>query len=343
MKKLLFSLVIAATAITANATVRTVNNGTVGAGQFTSVQLAVDASAVGDTIYVHGSQTSYGNVTLNKRLVLIGAGHNVTGTQFNFKTQLGQILLSQGNSTTLPTGSTIKGIEFISVGGAGGSLSVNNITIERNYHTGGGGAIMIIGTGWILRNNFISSVSINNFRNTIISNNVFSDYITSSNQPSVIITNNIFLNGAYISSVSYATITNNIFINPAYANFNGSQNTWNKNIMIYSDSANYKTFPPANNTGVGNLNTVDEQFTETIPLDISLQKATAQDWILLATSIGYKYGTDGTDVGIYGGSYPMPNMTGAPNIPQVTSMDLQNSVIPQNGTLSIELKARGQK
>lgn len=113
--------------------------------------------------------------------------------------------------------------------------------------------------------------------------------------------------------------------------------------MIYSDPANYKTFPPANNTGVGNLNTVDEQFTTTIPLDISLANAPKQDWILATTSIGFKYGTDGTDVGIYGGSYPMPNMTGAPNIPQITSMDIQNSVIPQNGTLSIELKARGQK
>jgi hypothetical protein len=39
----------------------------------------------------------------------------------------------------------------------------------------------------------------------------------------------------------------------------------------------------------------------------------------------------------------MPNMTGAPNIPQITSMDLQNSVIPISGTLNIELKARGQQ
>jgi hypothetical protein len=343
MKKLLFSLVIAAAAITANATVRTVNNGTVSAGQYTTVQAAVDVSKAGDTIYIHGSQTTYGDVTLNKRLVLLGAGHNLTGTQFNFRTRLNYIYFSQGNSTTLPTGSTIKGISSYGVYGSGGSLPVNNITLERNYFDGGGGPTYVLGTGWICRNNFMSYISINNFKNTIISNNVITNRITASNQPSVIITNNIFLNSAYFGSISYATVTNNIFLNPAYQNFSGTQNTWNKNIMIYSDPANYKTFPPANNTGVGNLNTVDEQFTTTIPLDISLANAPKQDWILATTSIGFKYGTDGTDVGIYGGSYPMPNLTGAPNIPQITSMDIQNSVIPQNGTLSIELKARGQK
>ena len=151
MKKILLSLVFAAIATSAHATIRTVNNGTVGAGQYTSVQTAVDASAVGDTIYIHGSQTSYGNVTLNKRLVLIGAGHNITGTQFNFKTLLDNILLSQGNSTTLPTGSTIKGINFGSIYGSGGTLPVNNITLERNYISS---YASILGTGWILRNNF---------------------------------------------------------------------------------------------------------------------------------------------------------------------------------------------
>ncbi|MWB93603.1 hypothetical protein GON26_04475 [Flavobacterium sp. GA093] len=342
MKKIYFLFVLAVTTITANATIRTVNNGSVGAGQYTSVQNAVDASTAGDTIYIHGSQTNYGDVTLNKRLVLIGAGHHVTGTQFNFPTLLGNIYLSQGNSTTLPTGSTIKGIHFPFIGGSGGSLSVNNVTLERNYIYS---AATILGSGWICRNNFVNYFNVDNYKNTIISNNIISNSsVYYSDKPSVIITNNIFLNGAHFYTVKYATITNNIFIEPSldYEIYN-SQNTWNKNIMIYADPANYKTFPPANNTGVGNLNTVDAQFTSTIPLNITLEDATKHDWTLLATSIGFKYGTDGTDVGIHGGSYPSPNTSGATNIPQITSMDLQNSVLPQNGTLNIEFKAKGQQ
>lgn len=343
MKKIYFSLVIVLTAIASNAqTIRTVNNGSVGAGQYTSVQAAIDDSAEGDIVYIHGSQTTYGDVTLNKRIVLIGAGHHVTDTQFNFPAKLGTIYLSRGNSTTLPTGSVIKGLYLSAVAGQGGALAVNNITLERNYinsHT------TIIGTGWIIKNNFLSYVDVGNFKNVIISNNIFSSYINNSNQPSVIITNNIFLNNGYFSYVDYATITNNIFIEPNDPNdyFRGTQNTYNKNIFIYADPANYKTFPPAGNVGVGNLNTTAAQFTATIPLNISLDNATKQDWTLLPTSIGFKYGTDGTNVGIYGGSYEMPNTTGATTIPQITAFELENSVIPQNGTLKIELKARGQQ
>ncbi|REG92976.1 right-handed parallel beta-helix repeat-containing protein [Flavobacterium aquicola] len=342
MKKIYLLFVLAVTTFTANATTRTVNNGSVGAGQYTSVQTAVDASAVGDTIYIHGSQTAYGDVTLNKRLVLIGAGHHVKGTQFDFATELGVIYLSRGNSTTLPTGSTIKGIEFSYIYGSGGSLDVNNITLERNYITNASSDV--VGNGWILRNNFIAGLRILDFKNIIISNNIVGNYIYNSTKPSVIITNNIFLNGAWISQMDYSTITNNIFIEPlAFSYFTGKQNTWNKNIFIYADPANYKNFPPSGNTGVGNLNTVNAQFTTTIPLNITLEDATKHDWTLLASSIGFKYGTDGTDIGIHGGSYPSPNNTGATNIPQITSMDIQNSVLPQNGTLSIEFKAKGQQ
>lgn len=340
MKKILLSLVLAVTAISANATVITVNNGSVTAGQYTTIQPAVDAAKAGDTIYVHGSVTSYGDVTLNKRVVLLGAGHHLKGTQYNLSSKLSNIYLSQGNSTTLPTGSIIKGFEFGSLTTSGGSLLVNNITIERNYCS----YLTVYGSGWIIKNNIGYSISCADNKNLIISNNVL-NYVASSSQPSVIITNNIFRSGCYLNNVSYANIANNIFIEPGqnYGATNGSQNTWNKNIMIYADPANFKTFPPAGNTGVGNLNTIDDQFTDVIPLNVTSNDVPNYNWNLLTTSLGYKYGTDGTDNGIFGGSYPMPDLTGATNIPQMTSMDILNSVIPQNGTLSIDFKAKGHK
>lgn len=344
MKKTLLSMLGATTLVlSAHATVRTVNNGTITAGQYTSVQAAVDASVAGDTVYIHGSATSYGDVTLNKRIVLIGAGHKITGTQYNLPTTLSTIYLSQGNSTTLPTGSTIKGLSFSSIQGSGGSLPVNNITIERNYI---GTYIIICGNNWIAKNNFVNSVYVYDFNNVIISNNIFgsSFSVYQSNKPSVIITNNIFLNGFYLSSISYSNFTNNIVIEPsALTNFSGTQNTYNKNIFIYADPLNFKIFPPAGNTGVGNLNTTDNQFVSIIPLNVNLDQARNYDWHLLASSLGEGYGTDGTDCGIYGGSYPMPNMTGATSIPQMVSMDIQNSVIPVDGTINVDIKARNQK
>ena len=72
---------------------------------------------------------------------------------------------------------------------------------------------------------------------------------------------------------------------------------------------------------------------------------------LTATSIGKNYGTDGTDVGIYGGSTPF--VEGAttdsrfryfpkPAIPQMLDMTLNNPNIPANGTLSVNFSASKQ-
>ncbi|NJM93788.1 MAG: hypothetical protein HC842_03225 [Cytophagales bacterium] len=41
---------------------------------YASAQDAITASAAGDTVYIVPSYTSYGNITINKRLVVLGAG-----------------------------------------------------------------------------------------------------------------------------------------------------------------------------------------------------------------------------------------------------------------------------
>lgn len=334
MKKILFSLFVSAgAAVTLNAKVITVSNHTLSAGKYTKIQEAVDAAAVGDTIYVHGSTTSYGDVKINKRLVLIGAGHNLKETQHNLNVGLNYIYLESTNSSILSSGTIIKGFSIYSLSG-----TASNILIERNRIA----YITVGGDGWLIRNNFIDGVGVSNAKNIIVSNNILSS-VSGSDKPSVIITNNIIIGGTF-SDVSYATITNNIFIERRSDGFRGSQNTYNKNISIYWDQINFYTLPPALNSGVGNLNTVDSQFmTDITGKSFGPSEARNFDWRLNATSLGVKYGTDGTDCGIYGGSYPMPNMTGATTLPQVISVDIQNSVIPVGGTLNVELKAKSQK
>jgi len=332
MKKILLGFALTlGTSFLGHSKVLTVSNHTLSAGKYTKIQDAVDAAAIGDTIYVHGSTTSYGSFKINKRLVLIGAGHNLKETQHNLNSNVDNITLEATNSSILSSGSIIKGFNIYGISG-----TATNILIERNniqYFTVGG-------DGWLLRNNIFGYCYISNFKNIIVSNNVFNS-VYYSDKPSVIITNNVIIGGAF-SSVSYATITNNIFIERRSDGFSGSQNTYNKNISIYWDQINFYTLPPALNSGVGNLNTVDSQFMTDIT-GKSISDARNIDWRLNATSLGVKYGTDGTDCGIYGGSYPMPNMTGATTLPQVISVDIQNSVIPVGGTLNVELKAKSIK
>ena len=60
----------------AHATIYTVDNNLNSGAMFTDLQAAVDSADNGDTILVSGSGTHYGDITINKKLILIGAGYN---------------------------------------------------------------------------------------------------------------------------------------------------------------------------------------------------------------------------------------------------------------------------
>jgi pectin methylesterase-like acyl-CoA thioesterase len=72
--------------LSAFATIRTVSNDPQNPAQFNTIQAAVNAAVVGDTIYVNASSTTYSeNVSVTKRLVLIGGGYK-SPLQLNYKT-----------------------------------------------------------------------------------------------------------------------------------------------------------------------------------------------------------------------------------------------------------------
>src|SRR5690348_8515351 len=75
-RKLLLTVLAYMLAQGTYATVITVDNNANSPGQYSSLQSAINAASAGDTLYVSGSTSSYGNFTLNKRLTLIGTGYN---------------------------------------------------------------------------------------------------------------------------------------------------------------------------------------------------------------------------------------------------------------------------
>ena len=79
MKKYLPFIVLLFAVSSANAIIRTVSNTPSTLAQFNNIQAAVDASASGDSIYVHGSPNAYAAFTItNKQLVIIGPGSSRT-------------------------------------------------------------------------------------------------------------------------------------------------------------------------------------------------------------------------------------------------------------------------
>src|SRR5690348_3604854 len=72
----LTSILALSLALNSFATVITVDNNANSPGQYSGLQTAINSAAPGDTLYVSGSVTSYGNVTINRRLTVIGTGYN---------------------------------------------------------------------------------------------------------------------------------------------------------------------------------------------------------------------------------------------------------------------------
>ena len=119
---------------TANATVWRVNNRSNVNAYFTTLQVAIDGASDGDTLYIGGSTTNYGNGTFNKQLVVIGAGYwldqNDTTQAYTEHSQVGKLIFNTGSE-----GSVIEGLYIYASGGSFNLIEINvdNISISNNY------------------------------------------------------------------------------------------------------------------------------------------------------------------------------------------------------------------
>ena len=118
--------------------------------------------------------------------------------------------------------------------------------------------------------------------------------------------------------------------------------TFNNNITSSSVS---NILPFGTNSGTGNINDVAfaNLFVNAASAAQIWPTILITDWHLLNSSPGHNAASDGTDIGIYGGTMPMPNWTGVSNlIPQMTLLNINNTSLPVNGNLNVRFKARKQ-
>jgi hypothetical protein len=312
----------------AHATVITVSNTPNSPAQYTDLQTAINAATAGDTLYVSGSNINYGNIVLDKQLVFIGTGFNPQ-KEFPFVSSFGQIDFQMGSS-----GSIISGFNFSNnVNGAG----ANNIQIRRcTFQT-----LNVTGSNWLIENNIVNySINCGSSFNLVINNNIF-NYSTTFNSslPNFNLSNNLFIlsGGNLLSGISNANIINNIFYGGNFGSVNTS--VFSNNLTF---NTNQNTLPYGDNTGSGNIDNQDPQFTTIQTLNYTF--SAFDDYRLLPTSPGHNAGTDGTDIGPFGGSSPFPSspIGGEPKIPQVKNMNLSNTTYPLNGNINLNVKGKKQ-
>src|SRR5215217_1034910 len=103
------------------------NNNTGITADFTNIQAAHDGAGSGDTLHVEGSPTSYGSLTWNKKLVIIGPGYFLDQ---NADLQA-HILSAKLDGITFyseSAGSEVMGMEI----SGSAAIHARNIVIKRN-------------------------------------------------------------------------------------------------------------------------------------------------------------------------------------------------------------------
>lgn len=227
-----------------------VNNRTGINADFISLQAAIDAAEVsreGDTLYIEGSEQSYGDAELDKSLVLIGPGYFLAE---NTKTQLYKqdAKITRLTITERGKNSSLIGLHFtLSVT----ISSADNIVIRKCYQSNGGmsvtnsnnllveqsllnGLFLYGGDKFIVRNNWLSRFSnatsavvdgIATFAtNTLLLNNILGYSVNSSiltSTQTTLITNNILLRVTYNGSNDIAT--HNISSSDQFGSSDGNQ------------------------------------------------------------------------------------------------------------------------
>lgn len=294
-------------ALNAYAKVWRVNNIASYNADFTSFIEAQINVTPNDTLYFEGSTASYGDIVINKPLVLIGTGYFLNEnpeTQSNaIPTQFGQIEFKAGSA-----GSVITGLTSTSVIIYDNSISIIKCAISKrltiNYSSNPITNIYIHSNYIIngIQNTGNKSYSISNL---LITNNYLSGYsiqsVASISLPETangIIKNNI-IDGTL--SVYNSILSNNIQIS-------GGIYHSDKNNFFYNNICNATQFPSGNEN--------QQNVTMTDVFVGSTGNSTDGQWKLKPFSPAIGAGNDGTDCGMFGGSSPYV-LSGLPSIPAI--------------------------
>jgi hypothetical protein len=342
MKNLIITTILIISGMTLQATIYNVDNKPgKPSGYYSSVIVAINNASAGDTIYIYPSSTSYGNITVTKKLYIFGAGYD--GTEGTVS-RLSIIYLDTTTTpSSNPSGSEFQGLTVRQIKCS--KPNITNITVAGNYlYYNYDDIDLALGCqGWIITNNYISGfLNLRNNSSIIITNNIFNgrsyNSIKSSNSASVVISHNLFMRWNNFDNVYNATISNNIFIcnTGTYTGSVMSGNVFTNNISYCSNSVNTYTLPPPGNSGTGNLQNQNPLF---VSGPVSGFYDITKDYHLQSTSPGKNAATDSTDIGPYGGSKPFV-WGKATSLPMITQMIISNPVINQGNNINVNVKAK---
>jgi hypothetical protein len=317
-----------------NATSWRVNNNPSIDADYSTFEAAVAGASAGDTLYIEGSNLTYGDGILIKELVLIGPGYFLTE---NDSTQVSNLEANFTSFTidSTASGSHVYGCEFYDNVEINGS----NVVFARNFVYGNS----IHGTGIKLavENDIINCTIIQNFinkisdsynsynptsYNTLIANNIIGGLITLKHAATSIIINNVIRTG---TEVYNSIIKNNIHYYTGHGFYINEGN-----IFEYNLSAMDTEIP-----GTGNQHNVDMNLVF-VDFDGTLGYSSDGKWQLKEGSPAIGAGENGIDCGAFGGPSPYI-LSGLPPVPHI-----YEAIVPVSGSaasgLTVTIKVKSQ-
>lgn len=306
---------------------------TAGTDCYQTLSSAYAAALDGDTIHLEPSDANYGDLTIQKRLVIIGAGYklgpaapNNSGLQANTQTSRVNLLtLNNINSS----GTVIMGLHFVNQFGGLTIANTSNITVQRCFFdsnldiafpNGGTGVsdILVAGnfiTGSIAHNQFAQTVTNLTIRNNIIFGNLSFAEAADVIENLLVVNNTLLYNGNH--ALKNAEVAYNVFYQ---GNITGTNNTVHDNISAVALTGGDASNPVVNMGNVYNLNvgTDDSKYD------------------ILSSS---PYNEGGAQArGAFSGISPY-RLSGIPNIPTIYSLQSTLNTTP-GGTVNVTLSTR---
>lgn len=333
--------------------------------QYSDLQLAIDEASNGDVIYVHPSNTNYGDITINKSLTIIGKSHSETGVEISRINNI--TILHSGSGTTLK-GLRVFIIRLTGESGtsfASNALQVENITIERCRVNGPFYVGNINGTtagiehynadethqkgastnNILIRGNVFTKTIHLDGTNTTFSHNFVETAETIVFRPqSTILNHNIFTieSGTsvirnYGASIAKVLVQNSVFLAQSATRTIAVTESQFDNCLTY----NYSSSGDLNfGTAIGMLTNNIVLNTNPLFTDATGRNfVVASNYTLQAGSPALGSGLNGEDIGLFGNGYTFNNIGTPANYPTITITN-STAAIPSGGTLSVTITGK---
>jgi hypothetical protein len=309
---------------------------------FTGTTAFADAYALsenGDTLYLSGGGFT-APTNFEKGLKIFGAGIHPDSTAATYITQIsGNIEIKNGAD-----GLYFEGIQFSHQIRESYTQVVNDVSFVRckfdnNIDLGVSGSPSVLRTNYaFIQSVFMSSLDIEGVTNSLMTNCIFNDRLVNSNSNSI--KNSSFLytpsSSSYdiISNSNTNLISNCIFHDPSNNYFiEGSSNTI-QNCITQHSTPGFGSTP----IDVNNYKGID---LSTVFISLPSEPFSFDDNYHLTASAETTYlGDDGTQVGIYGGLFPLKEGF-VPQNPHISTKTISSGT-DENGFLNVDVEVNAQ-